>query len=374
MTDLPLDIAKIIQSLDDLDDHVAEVNLRDATRRLIWAAREVGQSWSKSWFGYHACVYYRGFRAPGRNAYFDNRWGINRNASYLSNTAGDWAEYDRATVTDEILKQADNPDLESLQRFNRKASWRFRDERENLLSIIDIEISRSHSKYLIQMRNDLSRLVIVTAADFRSKLVPKEWQTEDLRAIQQGLVTPPHIETLCAARSLHSTVTALDSLKQIAKDLKLHIERRRALAPTLPSGSRVFIGHGHSMLWRTLKDFLEDRLGLEVDEFSRVPTAGVPTTERLRGMLDGAGFAFLMMTGEDELADGNLRARENVVHEVGLFQGKLGFEKAIILLEDGCEEFSNIAGLGQIRFSKGNIEGKFEEIRRVLEREGLLDA
>ncbi len=64
----------------------------------------------------------------------------------------------------------------------------------------------------------------------------------------------------------------------------------------------------------------------------------------------------------------------NVIHEVGLFQGRLGFTKAIVLLEEGCEEFSNIEGLGQIRFPKGNIAAKFEEIRQVLERESVLDS
>jgi predicted nucleotide-binding protein len=81
-----------------------------------------------------------------------------------------------------------------------------------------------------------------------------------------------------------------------------------------------------------------------------------------------------MMTAEDEQPDGTLRARENVVHEAGLFQGRLGFRKAIILLEDGCEEFSNIRGLGQIRFPKNNVSAKFDEIRQVLEREGLIAA
>src|SRR5947207_4522834 len=59
-------------------------------------------------------------------------------------------------------------------------------------------------------------------------------------------------------------------------------------------------------------------------------------------------LTFLVMTGEDEQPDGKLRARENVIHEAGLFQGKLGFERAIVLLEDECEEFSNIHGLNQI--------------------------
>lgn len=61
------------------------------------------------------------------------------------------------------------------------------------------------------------------------------------------------------------------------------------------------------------------------------------------------------MTVEDKPADGGMQARMNVIHEVGLFQGRLDFEKAIVLLEEGCEEFSNIADLGQIRFPPGQI-------------------
>ena len=115
------------------------------------------------------------------------------------------------------------------------------------------------------------------------------------------------------------------------------------------TGTTVFIGHGKSPFWRELKDFLVDRLHLTVNEFNSVPTAGVPTAERLTEMLDAAAFAFLIMTAEDEQPDGKVRARENVVHEAGLFQGRLGFKKAIILLEHGCEEFSNIrAGATQI--------------------------
>jgi len=138
-------------------------------------------------------------------------------------------------------------------------------------------------------------------------------------------------------------------------------------------GRRVFIGHGGSLIWKDLKDFIQDRLKLPWEEFNRVPAAGVTTTARLSEMLDTAGMAFLVMTGEDERADGALLARMNVVHEAGLFQGRLGFKRAIVLLEQGCEEFSNIHGLGQLRFPKGNIASIFEKIREVLEREGLLN-
>jgi predicted nucleotide-binding protein len=135
---------------------------------------------------------------------------------------------------------------------------------------------------------------------------------------------------------------------------------------------KIFIGHGHSKEWMVLKDFLKDRLLLEWDEFNREPTAGKGTLDRLRELLEQAAFAFIVMTAEDAHQDGSQHARENVIHEAGLFQGRLGFEKAIILLEDGCAEFSNIGGLTTLRFPRGKISAAFEEIRRVLERENVL--
>lgn len=134
---------------------------------------------------------------------------------------------------------------------------------------------------------------------------------------------------------------------------------------------KVFIGHGRSPAWENLRDFLRDRLNLKWTEFNGEPVAGLTTKERLEQMIAESSFAFLVMTAEDEHADGTVHARENVIHEVGLFQGRLGFNRAIILLEEGCSEFSNIVGLMQIRFPKGKIMAVSEEIRRVLERELL---
>ncbi|TIX43227.1 MAG: hypothetical protein E5V40_04095 [Mesorhizobium sp.] len=137
---------------------------------------------------------------------------------------------------------------------------------------------------------------------------------------------------------------------------------------------RIFVGHGRSAVWRDLKDYLVDRLGLECVEFNSEAVAGRSTTDRLKQMLDQAGFAFLVMTGEDEASDGRLTARMNVVHELGLFQGRLGFERAIILMEKDCADFTNIHGLTYIPFPKGDISSAKDEIRRVLEREELVPA
>jgi predicted nucleotide-binding protein len=146
-------------------------------------------------------------------------------------------------------------------------------------------------------------------------------------------------------------------------------EDKRPISTTPPLGTRIFIGHGSDPTWREVKDFIVDRLKLGHEEFNRESTAGIPTVERLQTMLSESAFALIVMTGEDEHADGKRHPRENVIHELGLFQGHLGFHRAIILLEEECEEFSNIEGITQIRFTKGQVSAAFENIRRAVERE-----
>jgi hypothetical protein len=131
----------------------------------------------------------------------------------------------------------------------------------------------------------------------------------------------------------------------------------------------VFFGHGKSPLWRDLKDHLHDKHGYDVQAYEIGSRAGHTIRDILEEMLNESTCALLVLTGEDETADGKLLARQNVVHETGLFQGRLGFGRAIVLLEEGTEEFSNIAGVQQIRFSKGNIKETFGDVLAVLKRE-----
>jgi|APEBP8051072266_1049373.scaffolds.fasta_scaffold00786_4 hypothetical protein len=133
----------------------------------------------------------------------------------------------------------------------------------------------------------------------------------------------------------------------------------------------IFIGHGRSLIWHQLNTFLTRR-GLTCVEFEPENMAGRKTTARIDEMLDTAEFAFLIMTAEDEHIDGTFRARQNVIHEIGLFQGRLGEGKVITLREDGCESYSNAAGVNDIRFPRGNLEPTFHRISLALERESLL--
>ncbi len=156
-----------------------------------------------------------------------------------------------------------------------------------------------------------------------------------------------------------------DDVRELMKPVSRELSHARPGNSQLTT--RVFIGHGGAPDWRELKDFIQDRLVLEVVEFNTVPTAGIATMERLEEMLESSAFAFIVATAEDLAADGSVHARENVIHEMGLFQGRLGFRRAIVVLERGCAEFSNITGVGQLRFPRSNISSTFEDVRRLLE-------
>lgn len=131
----------------------------------------------------------------------------------------------------------------------------------------------------------------------------------------------------------------------------------------------IFIGHGGSTQWRDLKDHLKDHHGFIIEAYETGSRAGHTIRDILDDMLKKSSLAILIMTGEDELKDGTLIARPNVIHEIGLFQGKLGFSKAIVLLEEGTEEFSNLFGVQQIRYSKGNIRETFGDVLATIKRE-----
>jgi predicted nucleotide-binding protein len=85
-------------------------------------------------------------------------------------------------------------------------------------------------------------------------------------------------------------------------------------------------------------------------------------------MAKQSSFALLVLTGEDKSELG-VRARQNVIHECGLFQGRLGFDRAILIVENGIEMASNFDGIQQLRFDKGRIGEVFGDVVATLRRE-----
>jgi predicted nucleotide-binding protein len=340
---------------------------------LETCANEVGKAWGHSWLGYQSRVYYASLQPPPPGAHFSSEWGFQE--LYTMGTRGDWQEFPVGVVEAEIRRRAGNLDLSEAFRKSHEVRLFFKQKREDIASILRVANDKHADQFLEKLIEEAEKVEALTERMFIECLRPSgDLMSRDAIAITQGLWAPPHISILAKVADIKAPKLACESLANIARQAFSHLERtEKNQANAARIGTNVFIGHGRSKEWMDLRDFIRDRMRLPWDEFNRVPVAGIPNTVRLSVMLDAAAIAFLVFTGEDEKTDGSLQARMNVIHEAGLFQGRLGFARAIVMLEEGCQEFSNIAGLGQIRFPKNNIKAAFHDVQLILEREGLIE-
>lgn len=188
-----------------------------------------------------------------------------------------------------------------------------------------------------------------------------------------GLYIPPQ-----QASKNQTTVKRIYELTQQLKtinneDLRTQIAEIQPKAKSISSGGgKVFIGHGRNKLWARVQLFLQDDLKLETVSFESESRTSETIVNILEQFLNEASFAILIMTAEDETSEGKIRARQNVIHEAGLFQGRLGFEKVVILKQSETEDFSNLAGLQYIPFTGENIEQCFYELQRKLKKSGMI--
>ncbi len=128
--------------------------------------------------------------------------------------------------------------------------------------------------------------------------------------------------------------------------------------PTVPPalqerifGQVVFIVHGHNeAVKQEVARFLERISGRMPTILHEQPDQGRTIIEKFEDHAKQAGFAVVLLTGDDE---GGLRgsgiyaprSRQNVVFELGFFIGALGRSRVAVLYEQGVELPSDVSGV-----------------------------
>jgi predicted nucleotide-binding protein len=124
-----------------------------------------------------------------------------------------------------------------------------------------------------------------------------------------------------------------------------------SMLPSRQREERVFLVHGHdNSAVHEIARFLE-KTRLEVVVLREQPNAGSTVIEKLCACSD-VGFAVVLMTADDlgglttaPLPEQRLRARQNVLFELGYFLGKLGRRKVTVLHRPGVEIPSDYSGV-----------------------------
>lgn len=148
-------------------------------------------------------------------------------------------------------------------------------------------------------------------------------------------------------------LTALESIIE-RLDLIPEMPSRQAEAPTTRSdaaGKTVFIVHGHDDAAKNSVARFVERFGLEAVILHEQPNKGLTIIEKFEKNASGAGFAIVLLTGDDIGASKDTpetvkpRARQNVILELGYFCGSLGRSKVCVLYKEGVEIPSDYLGV-----------------------------
>jgi predicted nucleotide-binding protein len=129
---------------------------------------------------------------------------------------------------------------------------------------------------------------------------------------------------------------------------------------TQTNANLVFIVHGHKdMLKYELAHSLQNA-GLAVTILHEQPNKGRTILEKFADHAAEAGFAVILLTADDfgrakDATDDKLRARQNVVFELGFFCGLLGRRHVCAVYETGVELPSDLHGFAYVEYDKSGL-------------------
>jgi predicted nucleotide-binding protein len=158
-------------------------------------------------------------------------------------------------------------------------------------------------------------------------------------------------------------------LQQAAQSLQEEVEQlpsgAAAQATTVPPptahvapSNKIFVVHGRDDAAKNELALFLRAIGLEPIILHLRPNGGRHLLTKFTEEAEGAGFAVVLMTPDDEggLAGDNdrkPRARQNVVFELGFFIGRLGPAHVAALLKGDVEKPSDFDGIAYISFDAG---------------------
>ncbi len=128
-------LLEIAHKLEEMVAQGNSSNIKNRLKKLEEVANDFGKSWSGSWFGYHAYIYYKDFKTPPSGAHFSIEWGLERNM-YVPGTVGDWVDYEFETVYGAMLKKACEPETELIEKLANSVEATFKECKSEILSTL----------------------------------------------------------------------------------------------------------------------------------------------------------------------------------------------------------------------------------------------
>lgn len=189
----------------------------------------------------------------------------------------------------------------------------------------------------------------------------------DIGNVNPGLAVTVLVEGGDGYLKVEAPRDLLEPLAEDARQLMHSYALPLDQSPTPARPFKVFVAYGGGRAWEVVRDYLE-AAGFQVDAFTAQERAGEVTLDVVEGMIRTASVAVIVMTGVDRTEDGEVRARQNVVHETGFAHGALGRLNTVILREAGVTLPTNVEGLTYIPFERGEVHTTKDRVVALVSR------
>lgn len=242
---------------------------------LMRIVTRIEESWSGSWIGYHASLYYKGYEEPSRDEIFDSEWGSVHGISEA------WEERSFDDISTFIHA---NPEGKNIFKMKDFISQHVKNAR-NLQLDLCIELSPIRSFQNFEQETEILDRIEnirwgISSTKFVQYWMPKQYGTRDKLAISQGIRIPPHIRYKAEILHLSSIISDLRDFINLSKRLIRQIGFRMSISQQMVKRKEgdisfeydVFICHASEdkeSFVRKLAERLVDK-GLRVwyDEFT----------------------------------------------------------------------------------------------------------
>jgi len=200
----------------------------------------------------------------------------------------------------------------------------------------------SHAKEIFKLICEIfsKHLHIIPHEDYLQIRIPED---SDGISLIQNFDEPI---SFCRNRFLASEY--LDSTEENNQEMDNILEEDKKIhsIPEINSSSaKIFIIHGHDNELKREVQLLLTRTELQDVVLHEQPNRGRTIIEKLIEESEGASFAIVLLSPDDELAEGTKRARQNVILELGYFLGKLGRSNVHLIKKGDVEIPSDIQGI-----------------------------
>ncbi|KAF5079961.1 hypothetical protein [Methanobacterium aggregans] len=228
------------KELDNFNKNIKKaLSYKKDLNALLDIINQIQESWSGSWIGYHADLYYKNFERPPINERFDSEWGLQHRSQ------PNWEEKTYADVIRAIEKKYHGTSLNKIETSLNKI------QKEDLHTSVcsDLSFIRTFDKFdkEIEILEEIENIKWkFSQGDIIRGLRPTHYATRDSLALSQGVKVPPHIQYEAKILSLLSLIKSIENFIKLTNRLIRQIRTRIFFKPETNLTNSSSINHSPS--------------------------------------------------------------------------------------------------------------------------------